>query len=143
MSYTPTDWKTGDLITAEKLNNMESGIAGGGAGLFVINATGIADENNVQTQPTIDKTWDEIVAAVESGLIPVISASRTVSGASAYTYLFPVGYAKSDGAGGCSFLYSEGNATGTGWDVTTISVIIMLLGTMSTYQKVSLALNSN
>ena len=26
MSYTPTDWKTGDVITAEKLNNMESGI---------------------------------------------------------------------------------------------------------------------
>lgn len=30
MSYTPTEWKTGDVITAEKLNNMESGIAGAG-----------------------------------------------------------------------------------------------------------------
>ena len=27
MSYTPTEWQTGDTITAEKLNNMESGIA--------------------------------------------------------------------------------------------------------------------
>ena len=27
MSYTPTNWQTGDTITAEKLNNMESGIA--------------------------------------------------------------------------------------------------------------------
>lgn len=26
MSYTPTNWQTGDTITAEKLNNMESGI---------------------------------------------------------------------------------------------------------------------
>ena len=26
MSYTPTDWKTGDVITAEKLNNIEQGI---------------------------------------------------------------------------------------------------------------------
>lgn len=26
MSYTPTEWRTGDLITAEKLNNMEAGI---------------------------------------------------------------------------------------------------------------------
>lgn len=26
MSYTPTTWQTGDTITAEKLNNMESGI---------------------------------------------------------------------------------------------------------------------
>ena len=27
MSYTPTNWQTGDTITAEKLNKMESGIA--------------------------------------------------------------------------------------------------------------------
>lgn len=27
MAYTPTNWQTGDTITAEKLNNMESGIA--------------------------------------------------------------------------------------------------------------------
>ena len=27
MSYTPTNWQTGDIITAEKLNNMENGIA--------------------------------------------------------------------------------------------------------------------
>ncbi len=29
MSYTSTDWKTGDVITAEKLNNMENGIVSG------------------------------------------------------------------------------------------------------------------
>ena len=28
MSYTPTEWATGDTITAEKLNNIETGIAG-------------------------------------------------------------------------------------------------------------------
>ena len=27
MSYTPTNWQTGDVVTAEKLNKMESGIA--------------------------------------------------------------------------------------------------------------------
>lgn len=26
MAYTPTDWKTGNIITADKLNNMEDGI---------------------------------------------------------------------------------------------------------------------
>lgn len=26
MAYTPTEWKTGDVITAAKLNNMEQGI---------------------------------------------------------------------------------------------------------------------
>ena len=29
MSYTPTQWQTGDTITAERLNNMESGIEDG------------------------------------------------------------------------------------------------------------------
>lgn len=28
MSYVPTEWATGDVVTAEKLNNMESGIKG-------------------------------------------------------------------------------------------------------------------
>lgn len=30
--YTPTVWKTGDVITAEKLNKIEEGIAGAGGG---------------------------------------------------------------------------------------------------------------
>jgi hypothetical protein len=29
MAYTPTDWKTGDVITAEKLNNIENGVVSG------------------------------------------------------------------------------------------------------------------
>lgn len=31
MSYTPTEWTTGDVITAEKLNNAEEGIAAANA----------------------------------------------------------------------------------------------------------------
>lgn len=29
--YTPNTWNTGDIITAEKLNNLEQGVAGTGA----------------------------------------------------------------------------------------------------------------
>lgn len=39
MSYTPTEWKTGDVITADKLNNMESGIVNGLAPDLIIKAT--------------------------------------------------------------------------------------------------------
>ena len=39
MSYTPTEWKSGDVITSEKLNNLEQGVAdasgGGGSRLPV------------------------------------------------------------------------------------------------------------
>lgn len=27
MSYTPTEWKTGDIITAEKMNKLENGVS--------------------------------------------------------------------------------------------------------------------
>ena len=32
MSYTPNTWATGDIVTSEKLNHMEQGIASGGGG---------------------------------------------------------------------------------------------------------------
>lgn len=34
MAYTPTEWATGDIITAQKLNKMEQGIAGAGLQLY-------------------------------------------------------------------------------------------------------------
>lgn len=32
MSYIPTEWQTGDIVTAEKLNKLEEGVASGGGG---------------------------------------------------------------------------------------------------------------
>lgn len=34
MAYTPTEWATGDVITAQKLNKMEQGIASAGLQLY-------------------------------------------------------------------------------------------------------------
>lgn len=54
MSYTPTNWQTGDTITAPLLNKMEQGIASaGGGGVLMVNITG----------GVLDKTWQEIVDA--------------------------------------------------------------------------------
>lgn len=53
MSYTKTNWATGDTITATKLNHMEDGIATGG-GVLVVGAT---MENETIT---LDKTWQQI-----------------------------------------------------------------------------------
>lgn len=33
MAYTPTNWQDGDIITAEKLNNLEQGIAANEQGI--------------------------------------------------------------------------------------------------------------
>ena len=52
MSYEPTNWKDGDLVTSAKLNKIEQGIAAGG-GVLVAH-----DEDG-----TLDKTWQEIYDA--------------------------------------------------------------------------------
>lgn len=57
MSYDKQNWQTGDVITANKLNHIEDGIAGaGGGGVLVINA--YYDEQT--DKATLDKTWQEI-----------------------------------------------------------------------------------
>lgn len=55
MSYEKNTWNKGDVITANKLNHMEDGIAGGG-GVLVVNS--VYDEQAGTT--TLDKTWQEI-----------------------------------------------------------------------------------
>lgn len=45
MSYEPTQWKTGDIVTSAKLNRLENAVAN--VGILVIN-----DQNG-----TLDKTY--------------------------------------------------------------------------------------
>lgn len=68
MSYIPTEWKTGDVITADKLNNMESGIANGGSGgstAIIATITPAPDDELYEYK--CDKTFDELVQALEGG----------------------------------------------------------------------------
>ena len=57
MSYTKHTWTNGEVVTAAKMNNIETGIeeassgGGSGGGVLVVNM----DENNA-----LDKTWQEI-----------------------------------------------------------------------------------
>ena len=62
MSYTPTNWQTGDTVTAEKLNKMESGIAAAAADPFVITCTPTAQDFS----GVMDKTPLEIREAYDS-----------------------------------------------------------------------------
>lgn len=53
MSYEPTVWKDGDLVTSAKLNKLEQGVANGGGVLVV----------HVDKNYRLDKTWQEIYDA--------------------------------------------------------------------------------
>lgn len=50
MSYEPTNWKSGDIVTSAKLNKIEQGIAAGGGILIAI-----ADPDS----HSLNKTWQE------------------------------------------------------------------------------------
>ena len=62
MSYDKTTWQTGDVITANKLNHIEDGIANGG-GVVVVHVT---EENDTFT---LDKTWNELQELLSSGAL--------------------------------------------------------------------------
>lgn len=67
MSYTEQTWANGDIITAEKLNHMEDGIAGAG-GVFSVPTTFDEQTGTV----TCTKTWKEIYDAMVSGKICIL-----------------------------------------------------------------------
>ena len=67
MSYTKHTWANGDVITATKLNEMESGIdeASSGespGGILIINETEVDDSHG--NGLILDKTWQEIFDAI-------------------------------------------------------------------------------
>ena len=67
MSYTPTEWATGDTITAEKLNKLEQGVA---AGSLIVHVTATVDEGaNLYSLVT---PYSDILAAIEAGTIPLM-----------------------------------------------------------------------
>ena len=53
MAYTPTEWRTGDTITAEKLNHMEDGISN----VVICNVTIDVMSDSTATS---DLTYDEL-----------------------------------------------------------------------------------
>jgi len=67
MSYEKQTWNNGDIISAEKLNHIEDGIESSGTGsgnVFIVNCTNDKDH----TEYVLDKTWEQIHEAMNSGL---------------------------------------------------------------------------
>lgn len=75
MSYTPTEWQTGDTITAEKLNNMEQGIENSNSP-FIVTLTPTAQDFS----GVMDKTCGEIDAAYRAGKTIVFKIYKDQNG---------------------------------------------------------------
>ena len=71
MSYTKTNWQTGDIVTSAKLNKMETGIEDADSSVFYVTVE-LADPStpihrNTPTEAVSDRTTDEILEAYQSG----------------------------------------------------------------------------
>lgn len=71
MSYTPTEWETGDIVSSQRLNKLEEGVKDAYEMLNVGNVT--IDLGSITG--TLDKTWQEIFDAVSAGNICYFTGS--------------------------------------------------------------------
>lgn len=62
MAYEPTSWSKGDVVTSDKLNKIERGIANAGGVMRVMST-----ENEAGTEAVLDKTWQEICDVFANG----------------------------------------------------------------------------
>lgn len=74
MAYTPHTWQCEELVTPEKLNHIEQGIAdccgGGGQLISTVLSEAPAQDCPDGSYLTFDKTWQEMYDAIDAG-IPV------------------------------------------------------------------------
>ena len=72
--YNKTTWATGDVITAEKLNNMESGIDAATTGVNEAKAAAEAASVVIctDTEGTLDKTFNELKELMQAGKTVII-----------------------------------------------------------------------
>ena len=68
MAYEPTIWKKGDVVTSEKLNNLEDGVAAANKfSVGVIDIGIVVDGETGDSTIIIDETYEELLAAYSSG----------------------------------------------------------------------------
>ena len=75
MAYTKTTWQNGDLITAQKLNKLEQGVAAISHLLFPVNVEASLNEFDSMVY-TADKTYAEVCELIDSGRLPVYIIHR-------------------------------------------------------------------
>ena len=113
MSYIPTEWKTGDIVTAEKLNKLEEGVASGGGGggdaLLEVVKTGAG----VYTLGDI--SYNDVRALLAKGIVPIAHYTENDGKFHEFSLFYQIGY--NDGTGYSvdfnDFFFNSETADGT------------------------------
>lgn len=63
MSYTPTNWETGDIVTAQKLNKIETGVEdiSKNPEFVIINFTETSNNSKIQADISIEDINEEVI----------------------------------------------------------------------------------
>ncbi len=69
MAYTKNTWNTGDIVSSQKLNHMEDGIANS-ENVFIVGGASLNGNGN--PEGTLDKTWQEIHDALQNKICLVV-----------------------------------------------------------------------
>lgn len=86
MSYVPTNWQTGDTITAEKLNNEESGIVSANPFIITVNTSDMVQYQGMDCFGT-DTNYDELVNALKSGRLAYVKYLSEEEGMLDFQYI--------------------------------------------------------
>lgn len=114
MAYTPNEWQCGDIVTAEKLNHIEKGVAevSANSGAFVITATG--------TMPNLtgDKTPTELFEAIDQGRVCLIEWDASQGARQSVLRYYLIQY----GTNPKMAWFSQASATGQNYSVETLKM---------------------
>lgn len=71
MSYTPTNWQTGDIVSSERLNKMEAGIANAHSEEYIVAETDAWLEENItqETGYVLDRSLQSANAAAPADIV--------------------------------------------------------------------------
>lgn len=78
MSYTPTEWKSGDVVTSAKLNKLEEGVASSGGALIATLSETYSEEAQDYVKGC-DKTLEELETAMKTGGLVVFRFATEIT----------------------------------------------------------------
>lgn len=90
MAYEKQTWTTGEVITEEKLNHMEDGIAGGGE-LYFINVE-VTENGGQYTAELVGATIEEVLEKAKKASVCFAHVNLMVNGAAYFGKTFIADY---------------------------------------------------
>lgn len=91
MSYDPTQWKSGDVVTSAKLNKMEQGIAAANEStsqIYEIEVTAGEETQDIDNKDSV--TYNNLLADITAGKNVWVKLTTILDGETTVIYMSPI-----------------------------------------------------